>query len=103
MAGKKSVTVKILDQNFNIHTDASPDQVERIAEFVNKNIQQALMKSKSGSPFNAAVLAVLNITEKYFDAIEKQQDLKSRVAEKSKKILGLLETAGTASKQAEPS
>lgn len=97
MAGKKSVTVRILDQNFNITTDASSDRVERVAEFLNKSFKQALTKSKNGSQYNAAVIAALNITEKYFDALEEQSALKSKVAEKSKKILALLEKANSSS------
>ncbi|MBI3542330.1 MAG: cell division protein ZapA [Deltaproteobacteria bacterium] len=98
MATKKSVSVRILDQTFHMTTDASPERVDKIAEFLSKNLQQAIMKSKSGSPYQAAILAALNITEKYFDAIEKQGELKSRVTEKSKKILGLLESAGSPAK-----
>ena len=97
MAAKKSVSVRIMDQDFNITTDASPERVKKIADFLNKNLQQAMMKSKSGSQYHAAIITALNITEKYFDAIEKQTELKSRVSEKSKKILGLLDNAGNVS------
>ena len=90
MAAKKSVSVRILDQDFAITTDASPERVKKISDFLNKNLKDAMMKSKTGSQFHAAVITALNITEKYFDAIEKQSELKSRVTEKSKKILGLL-------------
>ena len=95
MAAKK-VSVRILDQEFLISTDASPERVKKIADFLNRNLQQVISKSKGASPYNAAILAALNITEKYFDATEKQTELKSRVSEKSKKILGLLERAGNA-------
>ncbi len=97
MAAKKSVSVRIMDQDFNIATDASPERVKKISEFLNKNLQQAMLKSKSGSQYHAAIITALNITEKYFDAIEKQTELKSRVVEKSKKILGLLDNAGNVS------
>jgi hypothetical protein len=60
-------------------------------------LQQAMLKSKSGSQFHAAIITALNITEKYFDVLEKQSELKSRVTAKSKKILGLLDNAGNAS------
>ena len=94
MAAKRSVSVKILDQNFNITTDASPERVQKIADFLNKNLAQIVNKSKGVSPYQAAILAALNITEKYFDAVEKQNELKTRVSTKSKKILGLLDEVG---------
>lgn len=92
MATKKSVSVRILDQNFNITTDASPERVDKIAGFLNGNLKEAMKKSKTGSPYHAAILVALNVTEKYFDCLEKRSELKSRVSEKSKKILGLLES-----------
>lgn len=95
MASKKSVSVKILDQTFNISTDASPERVKKIAEFLSKNLSSAMSKTKNASPYNAAIIAAMNITEKYFDAIEKQTELKATVSERSKKILKLLETSGT--------
>lgn len=97
MAAKKSVSVRIMDQSFNITTDASPERVKKVADFLNKNLQQAMLKSKSGSQFHAAIITALNITEKYFDVLEKQSELKSRVTAKSRKILGLLDNAGNAS------
>lgn len=94
MAAKKSVSVRILDQNFNINTDASDERVQKIADFLNKNLAAVVNKSKGVAPYQAAILAALNITEKYFDAIEKQTELKSRVSAKSKKILGILDDVG---------
>jgi cell division protein ZapA (FtsZ GTPase activity inhibitor) len=97
MAQKNSVTVRILDQNFVISTDASQERVSQIAEFVSQNLEQALSKSKGVSPYNAAILAALNIAEKYFDALEKRKAFQTEVSEKSKKILGLLDNANTSS------
>lgn len=93
MASKKSVSVKILDQTFNISTDASPERVKKIADFLSKNLSTVMSKTKNASPYTAAIIAAMNITEKYFDALEKQTELKSTVSERSKKILKLLETS----------
>lgn len=93
MVSKKSVSVRILDQNFMINTDAPPERVEKVAEFLTQNLEKVLSKNKTASPYHAAILAAMNIAEKYFDAIEKQAELKSQVTEKSKRILGLLESS----------
>lgn len=99
MAAKKTVTVRILDQALTFATDASPERVEKIAALVNQNLSSAIARSKSGSPYQAAILSALNIAEKYFEMVEKQTELKSRVAEKSKKILGLLESTNSKAPQ----
>jgi cell division protein ZapA (FtsZ GTPase activity inhibitor) len=97
MASKKTISVRILDQNFAIASDAPPERIKKVAEFLNKNLNEAMTKSKGASPYNAAILAALNIAEKYFDAIEEKNRLKLKVAEKSEKILGLLESASLSS------
>ncbi|MEW6057256.1 MAG: cell division protein ZapA [Bdellovibrionota bacterium] len=94
MASKKSVSIRILDQSFLLNTDASPERVEKIAELVSENLEKALARSKTPSPYNAAILVALNLAEKYLDAVEKQNAFKAQVGEKSKKILGLLGTTG---------
>jgi len=97
MAAKKTVTVKILDQLFTMSTDASPEKVEKISGFLNQTLEdiKVATKSKSLSPYQMAVLAALNITGQYIDALERQSDFRSKVTEKSKKILGLLEENST--------
>lgn len=92
MGSKKSVSVRILDQNFNISTDAPPEQVKKIADFLTQNLTAVMSKSKSITPYNAAILAALNITEKYFAAVEDQGRFKDSVRERSKKILGMLDS-----------
>jgi cell division protein ZapA (FtsZ GTPase activity inhibitor) len=94
MATKKSISVQILDQQFNFTTDATPERAEKIADHLSKNLKQAMSRSKTGSPYHAAILVALNLTERYFDAMEDRTELKSRVLEKSRRILGLLETSG---------
>lgn len=95
MASKKSVSasVKILGQSFKINTDAPPEQVQKIADFLNKNLADVMSKSKSITPYNAAILAALNITEKYFAAVEDQSRFKDSIRQRSKKVLGLLDSA----------
>ncbi len=89
---KKQISVNILDQNFTLKTDGSPEKAQKIADYLNDQMTLILKKSKGLSNYNAAILVAFNITEKYFSTLEKQNQLKSRVAEKSKKILGILNT-----------
>ena len=86
-SNKRLVSVKILDQTFTFHTDAPLESVQKIADFLSNNLKEIQNKSKGISPYNAAILAALNISEKYFSAAEKQAEFKSKVLEKSKRIL----------------
>jgi cell division protein ZapA (FtsZ GTPase activity inhibitor) len=93
MASKKSVTVSILDQSLTITTDADPERVEKICDFVTKNLKQVMSKSKTLSPHKAAIVAALNIAEKYFEAVDRKNEFKADVSARSKKILNLLESS----------
>jgi cell division protein ZapA (FtsZ GTPase activity inhibitor) len=92
MASKNQVSIKVLDQTFTLVTSSSPEKVQKIADHVTTEVQSIISKSRNITPYTAALLAAMNICEKYFDTLEKQVDFKSRVAEKSKKIIGLLES-----------
>jgi cell division protein ZapA len=92
MASKKSVTVRVLDQAFTMYTDADPDRVEKICDFVTKNLKQAMAKTKQLSPYKAAILVALNMAEKYFEVLDQKNEFRADVAARSKKILNLLET-----------
>ncbi|HRK02500.1 MAG TPA: cell division protein ZapA [Oligoflexia bacterium] len=89
---KKYVTVEILDQKFTFASDAPTERVERVAEFVNASLRDALARSKKPTPYHAAILVALNSAEKYFELLEKHDDFKSSVTNRSKKILGMLES-----------
>ena len=88
---KKLITVRVLDQNFTFGSDAPEERVKKITDFLNNSLKDVLSKSKGITPYSAAILTALNITEKYLALQEKQTAFKSKVSEKSKKILGLLE------------
>jgi cell division protein ZapA len=92
MGTKKSYTVKILDQDFSISSDASPERVEKIAEYVNSSMKQVLSKTKRPNPMNTAVLTALNIAERYFEVLEKHSEFKARVLEKSNRVLHHLDS-----------
>lgn len=91
-SAKNSVTVEILDQKFTFMTDASPDRVEKVAEFVNNALSQALARSKKPTAYHAAILVALNSADRYFELLEKHDEFKSSVSDRSKKILGMLES-----------
>ena len=62
---KQSLQVSILGQQFNLRSDASPEQIRRIAEFVEGQIQQVTDAGKVADSLQAAVLALLNVSARY--------------------------------------
>jgi len=65
---KQTLQVSILGQNFNLRSDSSPEQVQRIAEFVEGQIHEVTASGRVADTLHAAVLALLNVSARYLQA-----------------------------------
>ena len=52
---KQSVQVSILGQQFNLRSDASPEQVHRVARFVEDQISQVTSSGRAVDSLQAAI------------------------------------------------
>lgn len=59
---KQSVQVSILGQQFNLRSEASPEQVHRVARFVEDQIVQVTSSGRAVDSLQAAILALLNVS-----------------------------------------
>jgi cell division protein ZapA len=59
---KQSVQVSILGQQFNLRSDAPPEQVQRVARFVEDQIVQVTSSGRAVDSLQAAILALLNVS-----------------------------------------
>ena len=59
---KQSVQVSILGQQFNLRSDASPEQVRRVARFVEDQIAQVSSSGRAVDSLQATILALLNVS-----------------------------------------
>lgn len=64
---KQSLQVSILGQQFHLRSDSSPEQVQRVAEFVEARINEVTASGRVAGTLQAAVLALLNVSAKYLD------------------------------------
>jgi cell division protein ZapA len=67
---KQTLQVSILGQQFNLRSDASPEQVQKIAEFVEGQIHQVTDAGRVADSLQAAILALLNVSARYLQAGE---------------------------------
>ena len=88
--GKRSVEVQLLGQRMVLRSDASPEQLQRLATFVKRKSDEI---SATGpiSTTKLALLVALNIAEDYFRALEDGSAFKRQVASKSRSLLAELE------------
>ncbi len=59
---KQAVEVTILGQQFTVRSEASPDEVRRVARFVNAKISEVSSISRSADSLNCAILALMNVS-----------------------------------------
>lgn len=62
---KHSVPVAILGQQYVVKSEAPPEEVHKVAAFVNDRIAEVTAARKTADSLNAAVLALLNVSGAY--------------------------------------
>jgi cell division protein ZapA len=64
---KQRVQVSILGQQFNLRSDAPPEQVHRVARFVEDQISQVTSSGRAVDSLQAAILALLNVSAAHLE------------------------------------
>ena len=81
---KQSVQVAILGQQFKLKSDAPPEQVHRVARFVEDQISQVTSSGRAVDSLQAAILALLNAP----DSSEAEKQRLGQLIEKIEAALG---------------
>lgn len=89
---KQSLQVSILGQQFHLRTDSPPEQVQRIAEFVEGQIQEITASGRVADSLQAAVLALLNVSARYLQG-GGQEGLPPDATERLRQMVGKIERA----------
>jgi cell division protein ZapA len=58
---KHAVQVSILGQHYTVRSEASPDEVAKVVDFVNEKIFEVTATGRVTDSLNVAVLALLNL------------------------------------------
>lgn len=61
----EAIQVTILGQIFTLRSDAAPDEVRRIADFVNKELDAIAASGRTVDSLNVSLLALLNVAQAY--------------------------------------
>jgi cell division protein ZapA len=80
---KHAVQVTILGQQYTVKSAASPEEVQRVADFVNCQVAE-VAASKSVDTLNSAILTLMNIGGAYLrlqDTVAERQQVEGRLQE----------------------
>jgi cell division protein ZapA len=89
---KNSVQVTILGQIYTVRSEAGPQEVLQVSEFVNRRIQEAQNSSGTANSFTAVVLALLNVAGELFE-LQKRGQESGAAEERLQALLARLEKA----------
>jgi cell division protein ZapA (FtsZ GTPase activity inhibitor) len=89
---KQSLQVSILGQQFYLRSDSSPEQVQRIAEFVEGQIQDVTAAGRVADSLQAAVLALLNVSARYLQGGGEEGTI-PETTERLRRLVGRIERA----------
>lgn len=93
-----SVRVEIFGEDYLIRTDMDEDYTRRCAEFVDEAIRDAHLDLHVSEPHKAAILAALQITDRYFRLRRQrkrdQEQISKRIKELRERISSAVEVGG---------
>jgi cell division protein ZapA (FtsZ GTPase activity inhibitor) len=90
---KQTLQVSILGQHFNLRSDSSPEQVQKIAEFVEGQIHEVTASGRVADTLQAAVLALLNVSARYLHGGGSVQSLPPEADGRLRQLVGRIEQA----------
>lgn len=91
---KRTVNIELLGQKIIFKSDADPAHLQRVVEFAEARINQALSQAQGKgvqAPHWIALLALLEVSDDYLQAKEKFSELQSRTQAQVERIQVLLE------------
>ena len=81
------VKVRILDREYLVSSEEDQEQVQRIAEYVNEKLREVQDNTEGLSEKKTAILAALNIASEYFQLLKEQDDLLSRLRQRTELLI----------------
>jgi cell division protein ZapA (FtsZ GTPase activity inhibitor) len=83
---KQSLQVSILGQQFHLRSDSSPEQVQRVAGFVEEQIREVTASGRVADTLQASILALLNVSARYLQGGGTAQGLPMEAVERLEKL-----------------
>ena len=91
MLEPKSVTVTIFGHDYTLRGEADSKYVEKVADFVDRKMNEVAENSAVGSTAKVAILAAINIADELFRERQKRQEALAMLDAKTGQIARLLD------------
>jgi cell division protein ZapA len=84
---KQSVEVAILGRHYTVRSSSAPDEVKRVADYVNQQLAQTASVAPTADTLHVTVLTLLNIAEAYLQLQDSRGTLGPMEREKLESLL----------------
>jgi cell division protein ZapA len=91
---RTSVRVTILNEDYNIRSDASAEHTRAVAQYVDRAIRQVMSSGMVVESNKAAILAALQIAGELFEARETATQLTRSIRSLSEEARGMIGARG---------
>jgi len=71
---KRSVQVTILGQQYTVRSDAAPERIAEIADFVNDRLNEVAAQAPTADTHQITILTLLNVVEAYLDLLGSREE-----------------------------
>jgi len=88
---KTTTTVTIFGVEYSITSDRDPDEVRRIAKYVNDKMWEISENNNLITSEKVAILTALNIAEEYIGILDSRKRDESRREKRTERIIKLLD------------
>jgi cell division protein ZapA len=86
MQERRVAIVKILDEEYRIHGDSNPEEISRLASYVDHAIRQLMKASPVTDPKRLAILASVNIAQELFQERTEASQYLGQLQEKAESL-----------------
>ena len=93
MRSHQGIQVQIFGQVYNLRTRDDAERVRRVAARVDQKMNEVADRGAGADSYRVAVLAALELADELVRIEDDASDLRSRVAEKSRRIESILDEA----------
>ena len=87
------VRVRVRDQEYLVKSDESEDQAHRIADYLNRKLEEIEDQSEGLSEKKAIILAALNIASDYLHAVSERDEVLANIRQRTEALIYQIDSA----------
>jgi len=89
---KKNIDIEVSGHKFTIRSNAEEDYVCKVAEYLNKKIEEVFQTTKTVDTINVVILAAMNIADDFFCIKNEHGELQQCIEDRSGRLISFIDS-----------